>query len=197
VFASIGCRQNHTKQGRQNPEPPEQTVRQAGAVQRHEQPTEPREAGTTSQAQSVIPAEYRDLREVFEEQPASEALPAHKPWDLEIPLEEGRTPPYLPIYQLSPQEQETLRTYIDENLAKGYIRKSESPAGFPIIFVPKKDGSLRLCVDYRKLNEITVKNRYPLPLIQELKDQLQKAKWFTKLDVRDAYHRVRIKRGEE
>ena len=63
-----------------------------------------------------------------------------------------------------------LREYLDKNLKKGFIRQSESPAGFPILFVPKKDSKLRLCIDYRKLNDITIKNRYPLPNILELQD---------------------------
>ena len=72
-----------------------------------------------------------------------------------------------------------------------------SPAGAPILFVQKKDGSLRLCVDYRGLNKITVKNRHPLPLITETLDRLQGARCFTKLDIRNAYHRIRIRLGDE
>lgn len=87
--------------------------------------------------------------------------------------------------------------YIEENLKKGFIRHSKSPAGAPIFFVKKKDGSLRPCVDYRKLNEMTVQNRYPLPLISELLDCLSGAKIFTKIDLRGAYNLVRIKPGHE
>lgn len=76
--------------------------------------------------------------------------------------------PFGPIYNLSETELEALREYLDENLKKGFIRPSESPAGAPILFVKKKDGSLRMCVDYRGINKITIKNRYPLPLIAEL-----------------------------
>jgi hypothetical protein len=82
-------------------------------------------------------------------------------------------------------------------LAKGFIQKSKSSAGYPILFVAKKDGTLRLCVDYRKLNAITKKNRYPLPNIQELRDRLSNAKIFTALDLRGAYNLIRIKKGEE
>ena len=82
-------------------------------------------------------------------------------------------------------------------MAKGFIRKSESPAGFPILFVPEKDGKLRLCVDYRRLNDITVKNRYLLPNISELQDRLSGAKFFTALDLRGAYNLIRMKKGEE
>ena len=83
-----------------------------------------------------------------------------------------------------------------ENLGKKF-RPSRSPAGSPILFVKKKDGSLRLCVDYRGLNKITVKNRYPLPLIPNLLDQLRTATHFTKIDLRGAYNLVRIREGDE
>jgi hypothetical protein len=86
---------------------------------------------------------------------------------------------------------------LDKNLKKGFIRRSESPAGHPILFVPKKDGSNRLCVDYRKLNDITIKNRYPLPNISELQDQLAGAQYFTALDLQGAYNLICMKEGEE
>jgi hypothetical protein len=83
------------------------------------------------------------------------------------------------------------------NIKKGFIRLSELPAGFPVMFVPKKNGKLRLCVDFRRLNEITIKNRYPLPNISELQDRLFYAKIFTALDLRGAYNLIRMKKGEE
>ncbi|KAL0934971.1 reverse transcriptase domain protein [Colletotrichum truncatum] len=92
---------------------------------------------------------------------------------------------------------EALDAYLKENLQKGYIRPSTSPAGYPILFVPKKNGKLRLCVDYRKLNDITIKNCYPLPLISELRDLLHGAQWFTALDLKGAYNLIRMKSGEE
>ena len=79
----------------------------------------------------------------------------------------------------------------------GKIRESQSPVGYSIIFIPKKDGSLRLCVDYQDLNHIMIKNSYPLPLISELQDRLQGAQWFTTLNIPDAYNRIRIKEGDE
>ena len=87
-----------------------------------------------------------------------------------IELEEGKQPPFGPIYSLGPVELETLKTYIETNLANGFIRPSKSLAGAPILFDRKPDGSLRLCVDYRGLNNITIKNRYLLPLIGESLD---------------------------
>jgi len=146
---------------------------------------------------SSVPQEYKKWAKLFEEEVSADALPTHQPWDHEIKLEPGKKPTFGPIYALSEKELQTLRQYLDENLKKGFIQKSESPAGYPILFVPKKDGGLRLCVDYRKLNDITVKNRYPLPNIKELQDRLQGAQWFTKLDLRGAYNLIRMKKGEE
>jgi hypothetical protein len=86
---------------------------------------------------------------------------------------------------------------LDKYLQRGWIRESKSPAGAPILFAKKKDGTLRLCVDYRGLNAVTIKNRYPLPLIQESLDRLATAVIFSKIDIRDAYHRMRIREGDE
>ena len=84
---------------------------------------------------------------------------------------------------MSHKELLVIKEYIEENLAKGFIRHCSSLAGAPVLFVKKSDGSLRFCVDYRGLNEMTIKNRYPLPLIQETLARLQKARWYTKLDL--------------
>jgi transposase InsO family protein len=134
--------------------------------------------------------------EIFIDEKSS-VLPRRKATDHMIEIEEGETPPHGPIYPLSPAELKTLRAYLDEALAKGWIQESKSPAGAPILFVPKKDGSLRLCVDYRGLNKITKKNRYPLPLISEIMDRVTGASIFSKIDVKDAYYRIRIKEGDE
>ena len=146
---------------------------------------------------SGIPRIYYKWAHLFEEETTAKALPKHQPWDHEIELETGKALTFGPIYALSEKELKVLRGYLDENLKKGFIRESKSPAGYPILFTPKKDGSLRLCVDYRKLNDITIKNRYPLPNIGELQDRLGKAKIFTKLDLRGVYNLIRMKEGEE
>ena len=111
----------------------------------------------------MIPPEHHEFIDVFSEEKANE-LPviSNKTHGIETNREE---PLYGPIYTLSAKELEVLREYLDSSLKKGWIRKSTSPAGAPILFVPKKDGGLRLCVDYRGLNKITLKNRHPLPLI--------------------------------
>ena len=114
-----------------------------------------------------------------------------------MPLKEGFTPPFGPIYSLNRVELETLREWIKENLDKGFIRSSSPPAGAPVLFAKKADGSLRLCVDHRGLNEGTIRNCYPLPLLHDTLLRLQKAKFYTKLDVRSAYNLIRIADGEE
>jgi len=144
----------------------------------------------------VIPEEYADLKELFEDKEIG-ILPPHRPYDHAIKLEPGTTAPFGPMYNLSKTELEELRKNIDENLAKGFIRRSESPAGAPVLFVKKKDGTLRLCVDYRALNKITVKNRCPLPLINETMDQLKDATIFSKIDLKGAYNLIRIAEGDE
>jgi hypothetical protein len=143
-----------------------------------------------------LPEKYKDFVDVFEKINADQ-LPAHSPYDCPIDLEEGHSPPFGPIYGLSEPELQALRDYLTENLAKGFIQHSKSPAGAPILFVKKKDGSLRFCVDYRGLNKITKKNRYPLPLISGFLDQLRTGKIFTKLDLRGAYNLLRICPGAE
>ncbi|SOV09219.1 uncharacterized protein UDID_18292 [Ustilago sp. UG-2017a] len=144
----------------------------------------------------IIPQEYHQYLDVFSRVKADK-LPPHRTYDHQIPLEEGKSPPFRPIYSLSEHELKTLREYLEENLAKGFISPSNSPAASPILFVKKKDGSLRLCVDYRGLNRITIRNRYPLPLIDELLDRLREARFFTCIDLRGAYNLLRIAKGDK
>ena len=145
---------------------------------------------------SIVPEPYRDFIDVFSKRKADK-LPQHRPYDLKIDLDDGETPPHGPIYSLSALETEALRVYIDENLRSGFIRPSTSPAGAPILFVKKKDGTLRLCVDYRGLIRITKKDRYPLPLISDLLDAPGKARYYTKIDLRHTYNLVRVASGDE
>ncbi|KAJ1044345.1 hypothetical protein NDA10_002665 [Ustilago hordei] len=141
-----------------------------------------------------IPKPYQHLRDVFDEVEADK-LPHHTEHDLHLELIEGGKPPQGPLYLKGPKEMSELRRYLDENLEKGFIRPSKSPARSPVLFVPKKDGGLRLCVDYRGLNEITIKNRAPLPLIEEQLFLLRKARIYTKLDLRAAYNLIRVAKG--
>jgi hypothetical protein len=144
----------------------------------------------------TLPQEYHGYRALFE-QPKQYTLPEYGKHDHKIPLQEGKSPACKKIYQMSEKESATLKEYINEQLQLGKIRPSTSPAGHGVLFVLKKDGSLQLCVDYRPLNAITIKDRYPLPLIHEIQDQIRGAKWFTKLDITDAYNHIRIAKGEE
>src|ERR1700694_3309650 len=101
------------------------------------------------------------------------------------------------IYPMSSTELEALRKYVEENLAKGFLRHSQSPCRAPVLFVKKSDGTLRLCVNYRGLNKITIKTRYLLSLIAELLDYISRTKYFTKFDVQDGYNWLCVTSGEE
>ena len=146
---------------------------------------------------SKIPLVYRDYSDVFAKENA-ELLPEHRTFDCGIELVPNASPPPLrKLYQLSKSETDELRTYIQDMESKGFIRKSKSQFGAPVFYVPKKDGSRRLCVDYRGLNAITVKDRYPIPLTKQLLESLSQSTIFTKIDLRSAYHLVRIQPGDE
>ena len=108
-------------------------------------------------------------------------LPPKRTVDHRIELEPGAPPPSRPTYRLSHKELEELHTQLKDYVASGWVRPSVSPYGAPILFVRKKDGTMRMCTDYRALNRITKKNRYPLPRIEELMDRLQGAQIFTKI----------------
>ena len=111
-------------------------------------------------------------------------------------MEDGKQPPYRPIYSLGPVELEILKTYIKTHLKTGFIRPSKSPADAPIFFDKKPDNNLHLCVDYWGINNPTIKNWYLLPLIGESLNLLGQAKKFTQLGLISAYHQMRIKEGD-
>ncbi|KAL0196874.1 hypothetical protein M9458_005414, partial [Cirrhinus mrigala] len=143
-----------------------------------------------------IPVPYRDLAEVFSKRRAA-LLPPHRPYDLAIDLVPGAVPPRGHLYSLSATEHQAMEEYVAEGLRAGTIRPSSSPAAAGFFFVKKKDGGLRPCVDYRGLNQLTIKNRHPLPLTNTALDALSGARFFTKLDLRSAYNLVRIREGDE
>lgn len=145
---------------------------------------------------STILPEYQDLAPVFSKSRAL-SLPPHCPYDCAIDLLPRAPLPSSRLYNISRPERETMENYIKDSLAAGIIRPSSSPLGAGFFFVGKKDGSLRPCIDYRGLNHITVKNKYPLPLLSSAFEPVHDAVIFTKLDLRNAYHLLRICQGDE
>jgi hypothetical protein len=192
-------RMRATRSQKESPTSPKRSIEppEKGDLTKNNTATEASPEAIEELIRQGLPVELKEFATIFQEREPSQMLVKHEPWDHEIPLKEGEQPKFMPLYRLTEDELKELRRYLDDNLAKGYIRPSTSPAGYPVIFVPKKDGTRRLCVDYRQLNAITVKNRYPLPLISEIQDRFQGCTWFTVLDQREAYYRIRIKEGDE
>ena len=149
-----------------------------------------------------LPKRYWPWLDVFSQQLA-DTLPNHRPGiDHKIPLQHDRNgveepPPYGPLYGMNKEELLVLRKTLTELLGKNFIRASKSPAAAPVLLVRKPGGGIRFCVDYRGINAITVKDRYPLPLIRETLRNMATARWFTKLDIISAFHKVRMHPGEE
>lgn len=149
-----------------------------------------------------LPPEYLPWEKVFDRKEAAK-LPVHRlgiDHRIEIlPNEKGQEPqlPWGPMYNMSREQLLVLRKTLTDLLDKGFIRVSNSPAAAPVLFVKKPGGGLRFCVDYRALNDMTKKDRYPLPLIRETLAQISRAKWFTKLDVIAAFNKIRVAEGDE
>lgn len=146
--------------------------------------------------EELVPEQYRDFADVFSKK-QSECLPKRRTYDHGIELVPGYSNFRSKVYPLSETEQKELDKFLEENLQKGYIRPSSSPLSSGFFFVRKKDGTLRPVQDYRRLNDITIKNSYPLPLISSIVDKLSKSKYYTKLDLRARYNNIRIKEGDE
>jgi transposase InsO family protein/predicted aspartyl protease len=149
-----------------------------------------------------LPKQYYEFLKVFSKEEADKLSPLRgEGIDHAIELESSNGKeakvPWGPLYNMSRDELLALRKTLTEYLDKGFIRVSNSPAAAPVLFVRKPGGGLRFCVDYRGLNKITRKDRYPLPLIYETLRNIEKAKWFTKLDVIAAFHKIRIAKGDE
>ena len=151
-----------------------------------------------------LPGEYKEFKHLFEEKEGKAALPEHQPWDHKIPIKEGvvlNHKGWLKPY--SKKEEDFMKEYIEKLEQKDFIRRSkprgknQASISHGTLFAYKKDGTPRPCIDYRPLNEATVKDHYPIPRQDELQDRLQGATIFTALDARDAYHRIRMAEGEE
>ena len=143
-----------------------------------------------------VPTTYHDFADVFSKAKATTLTPHHE-YNLCINLEEGASPLLGTVYSLSQTELGVLQMFINEHLSYGFIKQSTSAHGAPVLFVHKKDSSLHLCIDYRGLNKLTKKDRYPLPLISDLLDSPSKAKIYSKIDLCHVYHLVRIAEGDE
>ena len=138
-----------------------------------------------------MPIEYHDLLNVFKKKKLNE-LPAHRRYDHKIELKQPAELGTCPLYSMSPYKLQKMKKYIEENLAKEFITPSAAPYASLILFVQKKDEGLRFCVDYRKLNSLSKKNPYPIPLIQEIMAQLTGKKYFSRFDIVAAFNNLRM-----
>jgi N6-adenosine-specific RNA methylase IME4 len=150
---------------------------------------------TTSQEQQhlPIPATVKDIMELFSDiftEP--EGLPPHRSCDHKIPIKEGSNPPNMRPYRMPHKQKNIVEELVPKMLKNSEIRLSNSPYSSPAILVRKKDKTWRLCIDYRQLNALTIKNKYPIPVIEDLLDELQGATIFSKLDLRSGYHQIRM-----
>jgi transposase InsO family protein/predicted aspartyl protease len=144
----------------------------------------------------ILPKNHQPFRKAFS-RPESNRLAPHRPYDHKIHLEKELTYGYTPLYRQSTAELRATKEYLIDNLNRGFIEGSNYPFASPVLFVKKADGSLRFCIDYRKLNLLTRKDAYPLPRIDELLTRVSRAKFFTKLDIRQAFHRIRMDPASE
>ncbi|KAI7940067.1 hypothetical protein MJO28_013719 [Puccinia striiformis f. sp. tritici] len=144
-----------------------------------------------------LPAQLRSFSDVFTIASLQSLPPVRPQFDLNIKIKPGCTPPFGGLYNLSESERRQLRTYIDENLAKGYIRLSSSPAAAPIFFVKTEGKDDRPCVDYRGLNGMTVRDSYPIPVLSLLLNNLAGCKYLSKVDLKSAFNLLRVTPGQE
>ena len=149
-----------------------------------------RQEGTRLEDISII----KEFPDVFPDDISG--LPPDREVEFTIDLIPETEPISIPPYRMAPAEMRELKAQLEDLLSKGFIRPSISPWGAPVLFVKKKDGSLRLCIDYRQLNRVTIRNQYPLPRIDELFDQLQGSRVYSKIDLRSGYHQLRVQESD-
>ena len=151
----------------------------------------------TIELQNQVPQEYHDYFDIFRAKAGMETLPPHREYDMHIDLVPSAKLAPAKLYQLTEVERQTLLDTLKRETTAGRIRPSNAAFGSPMFFVPKKDGRLRMVVDYRHLNSNTINDSYPLPLINQITNELAKARFFTKLDLVGAYQLLRVKEGFE
>jgi hypothetical protein len=157
---------------------------------------EPKEATKLVTSPKCIKQVLEEFLDVMPEE-LPEDLPSRRRVDHAIEVMPRVAPPAKAPNKMSHEELKELKVQLEELLAKGYIKPNKSPYGAPVLFVHKKDRTLRRCVDYRALNKATMKNRYPLPCIDDLFDRLSGAKVFSRIDLRSRYYQIRIAKGDE
>jgi hypothetical protein len=148
-------------------------------------------AMSLKELKNKLPVDYHDFLNVFDKEKATQ-LPPHRSYDHKIELEGEGQPPRSRLYPMSGHKLQKVKEYLEENLKKEFITPSKAPFASPILFAEKKDGSLRFCVDYRKLNALTKRDRYPIPLIDEVLARIQGSKYLTRLDIIAAFNKLRM-----
>jgi hypothetical protein len=143
-----------------------------------------------------VPECFQEFKAAFSKQ-ASDTLLPHRPYDYKIELVKDVNLGFSPLYKMTTEELETVKEYLVNNLHKGFIKPSQVPFAAPVLFVKKPNRGLRFCIDFHKLNQITRKDQYLIPLIDKLLARIRRAKIFTKLDIRQAFYYIRIDPASE